>query len=118
MRRLILAFALAAAPIAALAANLGVPLDQAVRIALPAPAHDVIIGNPAIADVTVSDARHIVVMGKSGGVTNLIVTDLRGRTIFERQIVVSGQVGDRVSLINGPTVVSYACAPSCGMVTN
>jgi len=117
MLRLALGLAFAAAPIAAFAANLGVPLDQAVRISLPAPAHDVIVGNPAIADVTVSDQRHIIVVGKTGGVTNLIVTDMRGRTILERQVVVSSQVGDRVSLINGPTVVSYACAPACGLAS-
>jgi hypothetical protein len=51
-----------------------------------------------------------------GGVTNLIVTDERGRTIFDRQIVVGATAGDRVSLINGGNVISYACAPACEQV--
>jgi hypothetical protein len=115
MRSLALSTILALAPVAALAASLGVPLNQSVLVSLPGPAHNVFLGNPTVADVAMSDQRHVVVTGKAGGVTNLIVTDERGRTIFDRQIVVSGagSGGDRVSLINGGTVVSYACAPSC-----
>ena len=115
MRTLALASILAFAPAAVMAASLGVPLNQSVLVSLPAPAHSVFLGNPTVADVAVSDQRHVVVTGKAGGVTNLIVTDERGRTIFDRQIVVSGagSGGDRVSLINGGTVVSYACAPTC-----
>ena len=116
MRSLALASILALAPVAALAASLGVPLNQSVLVSLPGPAHNVFLGNPAVADVTMSDQRHAVVTGKAGGVTNLIITDDRGRTIFDRQIVVSAGSGDRVSLINGGNVISYACAPSCEQV--
>jgi hypothetical protein len=118
MRSLALASILALAPVAALAASLGVPLNQSVLVSLPAPAHNVFLGNPAVADVTVADQRHVVVTGKTGGTTNLIVTDERGRTIFDRQIVVSTNagIGDRVSLINGGNVISYACAPGCEQV--
>ena len=117
MRSLALASILALAPVAALAASLGVPLNQSVLVSLPAPARNVFLGNPTVADVTMSDQRHVVVTGKTGGVTNLIVTDERGRTIFDRQIVVSTAAnGDRVSLINGGNVISYACAPSCEQV--
>jgi hypothetical protein len=116
MRSLILAVTLSALPAAALAASLGVPLDHAVIITLSAPAHDVVVGNPTIADVTVSDQRHLVVTGKSGGVTNLVVDDAAGRTIFDRQIVVGASSGDRVEIIHGAQVVSYACAPICQQV--
>src|ERR1700729_652225 len=117
MRSLALASILALAPAGVMAARLGVPLNQSVLISLPAPAHNVFLGSPTVADVTMSDQRHVVVTGKAGGVTNLIVTDERGRTIFDRQIVVSTAAnGDRVSLINGGNVISYACAPSCEQV--
>src|SRR5580700_4028907 len=111
MRSLAIASIIALAPAAVMAASLGVPLNQSVLVSLPGPAHNVFLGNPTVADVSVADQRHVVVTGKSGGVTNLIVTDQRGRTIFERQIVVGAAAGDRVSLINGGPVVSYACAP-------
>lgn len=118
MRSLALAsiLALALAPTAVIAASLGVPLNQSVLVSLPAPAHNVFLGNPTVADVAMSDQRHVVVTGKMGGVTNLIVTDERGRTIFDRQIVVGATAGDRVSLINGGNVISYACAPACEQV--
>jgi hypothetical protein len=113
MRRLLLALAAAALPAVSLAASLGVPLDQAVIVTLPAPARDVVIGNPSIADVSISDQRHLVVTGKSGGVTNLVVDDAAGRVIFDRQIVVGTSSGDRVLMIQGAQLVSYACAPIC-----
>jgi len=116
MRSLALASILALAPVAVMAASLGVPLNQSVLVSLPAPAHNVFLGSPTVADVTMSDQRHVVVTGKAGGVTNLIVTDERGRTIFSRQIVVAAGSGDRVSLINGGNVISYACAPTCEQV--
>ena len=116
MRSLALASILALAPAAVMAASLGVPLNQSVLISLPAPAHNVFLGSPTVADVSMSDQRHVVVTGKAGGVTNLIVTDERGRTIFSRQIVVAAGSGARVSLINGGNVISYACAPMCEQV--
>jgi hypothetical protein len=113
MRSLALASILALAPAAVMAASLGVPLNQSVLVSLPGPARSVFLGNPSVADVSVADQRHVVITGKTGGVTNLIVVDQRGRTIFDRQIVVGASAGDRVSLINGGPVVSYACAPDC-----
>jgi hypothetical protein len=116
MRQILFSLALALAPSVTLAASLGVPLDQSALISLPAPARDVIVGNPAIADVSVSDQRHIIVTGKGPGVTNLVVTDAAGRTIFSRQIVVGGSTADRVAMISGATITHYACAPVCEAV--
>jgi hypothetical protein len=119
MRLPILALIAALAPGLAAAASLDVPLDQAIRLTLSAPAHDVIVGNPSIADVEVSDQRHLVLTGKMGGVTNLIVVDERGRTLINRQIVVSdgGSSGSRVAFISGPTLATYVCTPGCTMVS-
>jgi hypothetical protein len=113
MRKIALTLALALAPVAAFAASLGVPVDQSTYVTLSAPAHNIILGNPAIADVSVSDQRHLVVTGKGAGITNLIVTDAGGRTIFDRQIVVGAGTGDHVLLINGASMVRYACTPNC-----
>jgi hypothetical protein len=116
MRSLALASILALAPAAVMAASLGVPLNQSVLVSLSGPAHNVFLGNPAIADVAMSDQRHVVVTGKTVGGTNLIVTDERGRTIFNREIVVGASGGNRVALVNGGAVISYACAPECEVV--
>jgi Flp pilus assembly secretin CpaC len=113
---LVLALAIAASPVVSLAASLGVPLDQAMIIALPAAAKDVVVGNPNIADVSISDQRHLIITGKMGGVTNLVVDDAAGRVIFNRQIVVGASSGDRVEVMRGAQVYSYACAPVCQQV--
>ena len=113
MRRLALSLLLALAPTVALGAGLSVGLDEAIRVALPVPAADVIVGNPAIADVSVADRFHLVITGKSYGVTNLVVADAAGRTVLDRRIVVSAPDDGQVSVFHGPDVVTFACAPRC-----
>ena len=117
MRRLPLAtFAvLALLPTSAQAAQpaLVVPIDQSTPISLPRGTRDVLIGNPAIADVAVLDAGKAVVSGRGYGVTNLIIIDQLGRTVLERQVVVAAPSQGRVSVIRGPKVSEYACAGGC-----
>lgn len=114
MRRLFLAFAataLLASP--AFAQTLLVRADQAVRIALPAAAKDVAVGNPAIADVMVLDERNIVVLGKGFGTTNVIALDRGGRLILDRVVVVSAPDAGQVTVYKGTSASQYACAPRC-----
>ncbi len=116
MRRfpgLLAAFAALAISGSALAQGVPVRIDQATRISLSAPARDVFIGNPSVADVTVIDGRNLLVMGKAYGVTNLVVLDARGRTILDRQIIVSASDDGRVSFYRGPDVYNYSCSPRC-----
>lgn len=116
MRRLpALLIALSTLAASGLAWAQGVPvrIDQATRVSLSAPARDVFIGNPSVADVTVIDGRNLLVMGKAYGVTNIVVLDARGRTILDRQIVVSASDEGRISFYRGPDVYNYACAPRC-----
>lgn len=95
------------------APTLAVPIDQSARVALPAGTRDVMIGNPAIADVNIVDARNAVVLGKGYGVTNLLVIDQLGRTVLERQIVVSAPSTGRVTVMRGAKVQDYACGVGC-----
>lgn len=110
--------ALAAASLAgaAEAQSLTVPIDQSARLILPSGAQNVVVGNPAIADVNVLDPRTATLLGRAYGVTNLLVTDGRGRVLMDRQVVVSAPQTDRVSVYRGPAgegaphVENYACA--------
>ncbi len=118
MRRLLLALTaplmvLTSAPTANAAPTLSVPIDQSAALNLPRGTRDVLIGNPAIADVSVLDSGKAVILGKGYGVTNLIVVDQLGRTVLERQIVVSAPTAGRVSVIRGARVDDYACAGGC-----
>lgn len=125
MRRPLLAaalvlLALAAQVSAAGAATISAVIDQGVRIALPAGARDVMVGNPAIADINVVDSRTAVIQGRGYGVTNLMVIDARGRTIQNSQIVVSAPDVNRVSIYRGvgagaamANVSNFTCSPRC-----
>src|SRR5690606_37026730 len=57
---------------------LDVKLDQATRVQLRAPAGSVIVANPRIADVAVTDARTLFITGKSYGLTEIIAVDALG----------------------------------------
>ncbi len=109
---LTLAFVLAL-PIATSAQTVRVVIDQAARVRLSKPVHDVVVGNPAIADVTVMDSRHLLIIGKGVGITNLMVTDEGGRTIVTRQVAVGAPNSGHVSIYRGGDVAEYACAPLC-----
>jgi Flp pilus assembly protein, secretin CpaC len=115
MRRLPLAMiaALGAISTAAEAAPaLMAPINQSVPINLPRGTRDVLIGNPAIADVSVLDSGKAVLVGKGYGVTNLVIIDQLGRTVLNRQVVVAAPTGN-VSVIRGAKVEDYACASRC-----
>ena len=94
MRRIaaaLLALAVLAPAPAALAQSrpLSVEVDHVARLNLNGSAASVIIGNPQIADVTVVDAQTLFVSGRAYGVTEIVVLDAAGRSIYQGEVVVS-----------------------------
>lgn len=99
---LLLAGLLSAAPLAAWAAEaLEVPLGGAMLLPLRGAARSVVVGNPAIADVTVDGPRAITVFGKAPGGTTLAVLDAGGGVLVERQVVVLAGGANSVTLRYG-----------------
>jgi Flp pilus assembly secretin CpaC len=99
---------------AAQSAPLSVGIDQAMRIPLRAAAGSVIVGNPLIADVTVVDSNTLYITGKGYGITEIVAVDAIGRTVFQRQIVVSEGTGTgRVRVWRGGQATEMACGSSC-----
>ncbi len=95
-------------------ASLNVEIDQTQRVQLRGPAGSVIVGNPAIADVTVVDANTLYITGKGNGVTEIVAVDTIGRTVFQSQIVVTDGAGvGRVRVWRGGQATEMACASSC-----
>jgi len=94
----------------ALAASVGVPLDQVRMITFQSPFKTVYIGNPVIADITVIDATHVFVLGKNFGTTNIVALDGGGRVIMNDQITVLGQEGAMVTLQRGAGQKTLSCA--------
>ena len=80
---------------------------------ISAPAATVIVGNPAIADVTIQDAKTLVLTGKSYGQTNLIVLDAAGTPLADTLVDVVQMTSGVVTVYQGLQRTSLACAPIC-----
>ena len=110
------ALALAAAVPAlawAQSSTLGVEIDRSTRVRLNGSAASVIVGNPQIADVTVVDANTLFITGKGYGVTEVVAVDPIGRTLFQREVVVTGGSTGTVRVWRGAQATEMACAASC-----
>ena len=87
--------------------------DRAKVFRIDAPADTVIVGNPAIADVTMYDRQTVVVTGKLYGTTNLVILDAGGEPIIDEVITVSAPDTDFVTVHRNTARTSYSCAPVC-----
>ena len=103
------------APALALAesAPVSVKVNMARVLRINAPASTVIIGNPAIADVTIQDPQTLVLTGKAYGQTNLIVLDNRGSPIADTLIEVVQDQAGIVTVYMGDRRTSLSCEPTC-----
>lgn len=94
----------------ALAAELSVPMDEVRMVEFGKPVSTVYVGNPAIADVTVIDSRHVFLLGRNFGSTNLIALGQDGRQVANTHVTVFNRGGSTVTVQRGPNSVTYACA--------
>jgi hypothetical protein len=93
----------------ALAAELSIPMNEVRMMTFRAPVRTVVVGNPVIADVSVVDERHIVVLGKNIGSTNLVVLNADGQQVANELIAVHGQTSSVVTLQRGAAQTTLAC---------
>ncbi|WP_417583967.1 pilus assembly protein N-terminal domain-containing protein [Pelagibacterium sp.] len=87
--------------------------NMARVLRINAPAATVIIGNPAIADVTIQDPQTLILTGKSFGRTNMIILDSNGDPIADTIVEVAQLNTDTVTVFMGAQRTSMACAPNC-----
>ena len=90
-----------------------ISVNRAKVVRIPRTADTVIVGNPAIAEATLQDARTIVLTGKVLGTTNLIVLDEEGDPIIDETLVVAPPDTNTVNLFQGSTRDQLSCAPDC-----
>lgn len=120
MRRIaaaLLALAVLAPAPAALAQSrpLSVEVDHVTRLNLNGSAASVIVGNPQIADVTVVDAHTLFVSGRAYGVTEIVVLDGAGRSLYQGEVVVSAPSAGQVRVWRGASVTNMACSATCSV---
>ena len=94
-------------------ATVKVKLSQNTVMDLRAPAGTVLVGDPAIADVSLITPRRIAILGRGYGATNVIITDRIGRVIFQEEVQVSRATANQVSIYRGAEVSSLTCSPGC-----
>lgn len=105
--------ALAAAATAATAGTVTVPINHTVRLSVAGPAASVVVGNPAVADVTVVDSRTVFVSGRGLGSSDVTVLDSLGRTLFSSDIQVAGPSHGQVAVYRGGVRSDLSCDPGC-----
>jgi hypothetical protein len=100
----------ASASAAAAPGGLTVALHESRRIPLAGVASTVVVGDPNVADVAMSDTHSLILIGRGYGVTQLLVTDKAGHTLLQGQVsVVSPDVG-RVTVYRGLAYSEFTCA--------
>jgi Flp pilus assembly secretin CpaC len=98
---------------AASAEDLVVKYDQSQLLRLPRPAAEIIIGNPAIADISVQSGNLLVITGKTFGITNIIALDADRNVIQDQRVLVKRDESKVVNLQRGTQRQSYNCTPQC-----
>lgn len=93
--------------------TLNVVVDQAKVARIPAGTQTVVVGNPAIADVTIQKSGVMVVTGKTFGTTNMITLDSNGALISEVRLQVLPHNDAIMVLHKGTERESYNCSPNC-----
>ena len=94
------------------AEGVSVPLNHAERLNIRGAAANVVVGNSAIADVSVLNSHTLYVVGRNYGSTEILVTDALGRAIYSGDVTVAMPVSG-VAIYRGVARADYACAPGC-----
>ena len=104
---------LSSPPLVAMEETLTVTIDQARLVKVPAGTEALVVGNAAVADLTLlKQGSTMIITGKGFGETNFIALDGAGNPLAQSLIrVVGGKNGLLVQ--RGMDRQSYACAPQC-----
>jgi Flp pilus assembly secretin CpaC len=114
MKSLILGASFACLAITAAHANdLAVVKDQSKVVKLATQASTIVVGNPAIADVSMQDGSTAFITGKGFGTTNVIAMDRDGRQIASFRVTVTSETARSVTLMKGNSQITLSCAPRC-----
>ena len=95
------------------AGQIWLTMDQVRPYQIEQPAGNIVIGNPAIADITVQDNQNILLFGKSPGLTNIFIFDEQGNTIENVMVRVRSQNSDMLTFYHGAARTTYNCTSNC-----
>lgn len=101
-----------------LAETLRIEVNKASILKLTETPTTIIIGNPALADITPQDNDVLVLVGKASGRTNIIILDEEGNIMHNYDIAVQEEQSGNLTLYKAGKQWSYSCAPYCERVIN
>jgi Flp pilus assembly secretin CpaC len=104
-------FTLLAAP--ASADQLWLTMDQVRPYDIARPAGQIIIGNPAIADVKVQNNSRVLLFGKAPGMTNMFILDAEGKEIDNLIVRVRSNNVSMLTFQRGLQRLSLNCSSNC-----
>jgi hypothetical protein len=81
-------------------------------------AASVVVGNPAVADITVFDDRLVFVTGKSYGATNIMVFDATGSVLYANDVKVVRGSQSTLRVVRAGNAETFDCTPDCRAVLN
>jgi hypothetical protein len=91
-----------------------VDFDQTSVVRLDRPAKTVLVGNPAIADAQLIDAKTVYVIGRTFGQTNIVALDDTGTEVLNTRVIVGVANYSTVTLYRGAQGQrTLACSPRC-----
>lgn len=102
----------------AIAETLRIEVNKASILKLTQTPSTIIIGNPALADVTPQENNILVLVGKASGRTNIIILDEVGDIMHNYDIAVQEEQDGNLTLYKAGKQWSYSCAPYCERVIN
>jgi hypothetical protein len=94
-----------------------VDLNESRRVMLHGTAANVVVADPAVADVAMIDGHSVIVLGKGYGVTQILVTDHAGHTLLDTVVAVVGSDAGRVTVYRGQAAQDYHCSSRCETMT-
>lgn len=113
MRLLFLSFSATAFVTAAAAEQVWLTMDQVTPFAFKQEVHQIVVGNPGIADVTVRDKMRVLLFGKAPGVTNMFLLDADGNEIDNLIVRVRAANNDMLTLQRGAQRATFNCMTTC-----
>ncbi|WP_425410885.1 pilus assembly protein N-terminal domain-containing protein [Hyphococcus sp.] len=97
----------------AAAEQIWLTMDQVRPYKLENPAQSIVVGNPAIADVTVQDNSNVLLFGKAPGLTNIFVFNEAGEAVKNLTIRVRTPSADMLTVHRGSARTTYNCTTNC-----
>lgn len=114
MRMLLSALAVfLAAATSAQAEQIWLTMDQVRPYKLDAPASSIVVGNPAIADVSVQDNESLLLFGKAPGLTNMYIFNDAGEPTKNLVIRVRSAGSNMLTFHHGAARTTYNCTHNC-----